>query len=74
MSSNIDIYIDVAAVNSPRAKILKDAGYSNASAIDLTPSQLFKKYDFYKTMNATATSFDDESVGSVSREYASYFN
>lgn len=69
MSSNKDVYVDVAAANSPWAKLLRDAGY-NAYAIDLTPSQLFKKYDFYKTMNATATSFGDESVGSVSLQCA----
>jgi len=69
MSSNKDIYVDVAAANSPWAKLLRDAGY-NAYAIDLTPSELFKKYDFYKLMNATATSFGGESVGSVSLQCA----
>ena len=69
MSSTKDIYVDVAAANSPWAKLLRDEGY-NAYAIDLTPSELFKKYDFYKLMNATATSFGDESVGSVSLQCA----
>lgn len=68
MSSNKDIYIDVAAANSPWAKLLRDKGYT-AYAIDLSPSA-FKNLEYYKTMDATATSFSDASVGSISLQCA----
>lgn len=68
MGSNLDIYVDVAAANSPWAKLLRDKGY-NAYAIDRSPSR-FKNLEYYKTMDATATSFHEDSVGSVSLQCA----
>ncbi len=68
MSSKKDIYVDVAAASSPWAKLLTDKGYT-AYAIDLSPSP-FKNLEYYKTMDATATSFSVDSVGSVSLQCA----
>lgn len=68
MPSKKDVYIDIAAANSPWARLLRDKGYTSY-AIDLSPSQ-FQDLEYYQTMDATATLFPDSSVSSASLQCA----
>ena len=61
-----DIYVDVAACNSPWARILRDTLNIQAFAIDLALPEEHKKLDYYRVENATKTSFPDSSVKGVS--------
>lgn len=68
MSDKQDIYIDVAAANSPWTKLLRERGY-NTYAIDLQPSD-FRNLDYYLVMDATKTTFADNSISFVSLQCA----
>ena len=69
--SRDDIYIDVAACNSPWAKQLRINYSINAFAIDLAPvSNDFINLSYYLKENATKTSFADNSVRGVSLQCA----
>jgi ubiquinone/menaquinone biosynthesis C-methylase UbiE len=62
-----DIYIDVAAANSPWAKALRERLGISAFAMDLCKvGSAYQGLDHYRTENATATSFADGSVSGVS--------
>jgi SAM-dependent methyltransferase len=62
-------YIDIAACNSPWAKLLRDNGY-NADAIDLEPSKLYFGLPYYHVIDATQTNFDTHSIDLVSLQCA----
>jgi len=64
-----DIYIDVAACESPWAKLLREKGY-NAYAIDLNRSLKYGNLDYYKVMDATKTEFKDKSISAISLQCA----
>lgn len=69
--SSDDIYIDVAACNSPWAKQLRIKYSINAFAIDLAPiSNDFINLSYYLQENATKTTFADNSVRGVSLQCA----
>lgn len=62
-------YVDIAAANSPWAKLLREKGI-NAFAIDLSRSSQYGHLDFYRIMDATRTSFADQSVDFASLQCA----
>lgn len=65
--SGDDIYIDVAASSSPWAKTLRERLDLRAYAIDLAPvGEAYRDLPYYRTENATETSFHDGSVSGVS--------
>lgn len=62
-----DIYVDVAAASSPWAKTLHERWGVNAFAIDLAPvGEAYRDLPYYRTENATKSSFADGSVSGVS--------
>jgi SAM-dependent methyltransferase len=62
-----DIYIDVSASNSPWARALRERLGISAFAIDLCQvGPTYLGLDYYRTENATATSFADGSFSGVS--------
>lgn|GEM_PF-1049592 len=64
-----EIYIDVAAASSPWVKLLNEKGFK-AIGIDLNRSYKFPDDPNYLVMDATKTSFKDESVSGVSLQCA----
>lgn len=64
-----DVYVDIAAANSPWAKLLREKGY-NAVAIDLSKSKNYSALDYYRIMDATRTSFANNSISSASLQCA----
>ena len=66
-----DVYVDVAAANSPWAMTLHDRYGISAYAIDLCEvGHTYKHLPFYRIENATATTFADASVNGVSLQCA----
>ncbi|MGD9975555.1 MAG: class I SAM-dependent methyltransferase [Desulfatirhabdiaceae bacterium] len=62
-----DVYVDIAAGNSPWAKKLRDRLGISACAIDLAPiSDVYSGLPYYWVDNATCTCFDNETVRGVS--------
>lgn len=62
-------YVDVAACNSPWAKLLRDRG-CEAYAIDLAKTDSHADLPYYRQEDATHTTFADESVASASLQCA----
>jgi hypothetical protein len=66
-----DIYVDIAASNSPWATILREKLEINAYAIDLSPvPEIYKSLPYYKSEDATHSSFPDQSVKGASLQCA----
>jgi hypothetical protein len=66
-----DIYIDIAAANSPWAKTLRERLGIQAFAIDLSEVGVeYKDLPYYKIENATASSFADGAVSGASLQCA----
>lgn len=66
-----EIYIDVAACDSPWGKMLRDVNNNILSyAIDLNLPTKYSSYPYYKQMDATKTSFEKSSVRGVSLQCA----
>lgn len=66
-----DIYVDVAAANSPWAMTLRERHGIAAFAIDLCEiGSAYKHLPFYRIENATSTTFSDASVSGVSLQCA----
>lgn len=66
-----DIYIDVAACDSPWAKMLRDVNKTISSfAIDLNLPTKYANFPYYKQMDATKTNFENNSVRGVSLQCA----
>jgi hypothetical protein len=66
-----DVYVDVAAGNSPWAKILRERLGIEAYAIDLEQvGAAFRHLPYYRTEDATATRFADASVRGASLQCA----
>jgi ubiquinone/menaquinone biosynthesis C-methylase UbiE len=62
-----DVYLDVAAASSPWAHAVRKFLGIEAYAIDLGQvSEAYKNLSYYRTENATATSFTDASVNGAS--------
>ena len=61
-----DVYVDVAACNSPWAKHLREIRGLNAWAIDLEVGRDFRELPYYRRENATTTGFSDASVRGAS--------
>lgn len=57
-----DIYVDIAAGNSPWAKILRERLGLTAFSIDLGVGSDYSNIDYYRNENATASAFADASV------------
>ena len=70
--TNDSIYIDVAACESPWAKMIRDVNGGNimSYAIDLNTPTKFSVYDYYMQMDATRTNFNNSSVDGVSLQCA----
>lgn len=62
-------YVDIAACNSPWAKLLRDRG-SEAYAIDLARTTEHSTLPYYRQEDATHTTFASESIGSASLQCA----
>lgn len=60
-----DVYIDIAAADSPWVMLLRKKGYKSY-AIDLNRSPSYGHLEYYKIMDATNTSFPAESIRSAS--------
>jgi len=65
-----DIYIDIAAGNSPWAQKLHERYGIASNAIDLNIHSTFENLPYYKVENATASSFEDSSVTGASLQCA----
>lgn len=65
-----DMYIDIAACNSPWAHVLKTRFGMNAYAIDLELGVSYRGLPYYLQENATSTSFVDASVRGASLQCA----
>ncbi len=66
-----DVYVDVAAGNSPWAKTLRERSGLNSFAIDLLPVDIaYRDLPYYRTENATKSSFGDCAVRGVSLQCA----
>ncbi|MFB1490575.1 MULTISPECIES: methyltransferase domain-containing protein [unclassified Thiocapsa] len=61
-----DMYVDVAACHSPWARYLREVRGLNAWAIDLAVGQKFRNLPYYRSENATTTTFADASVRGAS--------
>jgi ubiquinone/menaquinone biosynthesis C-methylase UbiE len=61
-----DIYVDIAASTSPWAQILRERFGLTAFAIDLKQDSAYADLPYYRTENATATTFPDSSVRGAS--------
>lgn len=62
-------YIDVAACDSPWAKLLRDRG-CEAYAIDLAKPTEYSSLPYYRQEDATHTTFADESIATASLQCA----
>ncbi|NCC34007.1 MAG: methyltransferase domain-containing protein, partial [Chloroflexia bacterium] len=66
-----DIYVDMAACSSPRAQALRERLGLEAFAIDLAPvGQAYADLPYYRSENATRTSFADGEVRGASLQCA----
>lgn len=65
-----DIYVDVAACNSPWANYLREERGLSAYAIDLTVGEEFRALPYYRREDATATTFANKSVRGASLQCA----
>lgn len=65
-----DTYVDMAAGSSPWVNVLRERLGLSAYAIDLAVAPAFKDLSFYRTENATATTFADASVKGASLQCA----
>lgn len=62
-----DVYVDVAACSSPWAKTQRQRRGLSAFAIDITPAgDAYRELTYYRSENATETSFGDSSVRGAS--------
>ena len=68
--SETDIYLDVAACESPWASILRDELNIQACAIDLEVGWRYRRLPYYRQEDATATSFGDGDVQAASLQCA----
>lgn len=69
--SNKDVYVDIAACGSPWAKELRERRGMNAYAIDLAPvNPAYAQLSYYRSEDATCSSFSDSSVRGVSLQCA----
>ena len=66
----IDTYVDIAAGNSPWAKVLRERLGISAFAIDLKIGSTYSDLNFYRKENATSTTFADASVKGASLQCA----
>ena len=57
-----DLYVDVAACDSPWARYLREVRGFNAWAIDLAVGYAFRGLPYYRSENATTTTFADATV------------
>ena len=65
--SAADIYVDVAAANSPWARALRERLGLSAFAIDLAPvGTAYRELPYYRTEDATQTRFENNSVRGLS--------
>lgn len=65
-----DVYVDVAAGNSPWAKAVRERLGISAFAIDLEIGAAFNDLTYYRVENATKTKFADASVKGASLQCA----
>ena len=65
-----EIYIDVAACNSPWVKMLKEKDTCDSFAIDLQVPSIYKNLNYYSEMDATKTSFEANSIAGISLQCA----
>ena len=68
--SGNDVYVDIAACNSPWAHALRTGFGVNAYAIDLELGASYRKLPYYLQENATSTNFADASVKGASLQCA----
>jgi hypothetical protein len=61
-----DIYVDVAACNSPWARHLREAHGTNAYAVDLAIDAAYAELPYYRRENATHMDFEDNSIRGMS--------
>lgn len=64
-----ELYVDVAASNSPWTQMLRDRGL-NSYSIDLEPSERYGGLDYYLEANAKALPFESGSVRACSLQCA----
>ncbi|MCS5694109.1 class I SAM-dependent methyltransferase [Cyanobium sp. FGCU-6] len=66
-----DVYVDIASCNSPWAKVLRQRRGLSAYAIDLAPvGAAYADLPYYRSEDATQTSFADDSVRGASLQCA----
>ena len=66
-----DVYVDIAACDSPWAKTLRERLGLAAYAIDMSPVGFkYRDLSYYRSENATATAFDDGQVMGASLQCA----
>lgn len=66
-----DVYVDIAACNSPWAAILREKLGIHAYAIDVSPvPEKYKSLQFYRSEDATHSSFSSQSVKGASLQCA----
>jgi len=65
-----DLYVDVAAACSPWARILRERLRMQAFAIDVNISASYRHLNYYRSEDATRTSFPDSSVRGISLQCA----
>jgi hypothetical protein len=66
-----DVYVDIAACNSPWAKTLRERYGISAYAIDLAPvGRAYQDLPYYRSENATRTGFGDGEVRGASLQCA----
>lgn len=69
--SSDDVYVDIAACNSPWAKVLREQRGLSAYAIDLGPvGAAYSDLPYYRSEDATRTSFADASIRGASLQCA----
>lgn len=67
----LDVYVDIAACNSPWAKSLRERNGLSAFAIDLAKvGDAYRGLSYYRSENATKTSFADSSIRGASLQCA----
>ncbi|MDW7973251.1 MAG: methyltransferase domain-containing protein [Thermodesulfovibrio sp.] len=64
-----EVYIDIAACNSPWAKVLRDHGI-NAYALDIQEQYMYSDFEYYLVQDATKTNFPRCSIDSASLQCA----
>jgi hypothetical protein len=65
------LYVDIAACNSPWARVLREKSGLAAFAIDLAEvGNLYKDLSYYRVEDATSTSFENSSVSGASLQCA----